>query len=196
MSASSKMRCIAPIFLDPAPCPVGASFANIGECGKLFGKTGNNQSPELHPNTKANSMFLSLNKASKEAEIAKSTLSEAIKSGRLSAEKDERGRYKIDPAELFRVFPKTSSNEQSEPQTNIVANTENLLVIERLQAELEAERRVTANMQETVADLRERLDKEGADRRALTAMLTDQTQTTEQGASVGWFDKLLGRKKT
>lgn len=141
-------------------------------------------------------MFLSLNKASKEAEIAKSTLSEAIKSGRLSAEKDERGRYKIDPAELFRVFPKTSPNEQSEPKPNTVTNTENLLVIERLQAELEAERRVTANMQETVADLRERLDKEGADRRALTAMLTDQTQTTEQGASVGWFDRLLGRKKT
>lgn len=102
---------------------------------------------------------------------------------------------KIDPAELFRVFPKTTPNEQTEPQPNIEPNAENRLIIERLQAEPEAEKRITANMEETVADLRERLDKEGADRRALTAMLTDQTQTTGHGANVGWFDKLLGRQK-
>ena len=133
-------------------------------------------------------MFLSLSKASKEASIAKSTLSEAINSGRLSADKDERGRYKIDPAELFRVFPKTTPNEQPEPQPNIEPNTENRLIIERLQAELEAEKRITANMEETVADLRERLDKENADnyqgkyvRPVKTKPFTRQSESSQSG---------------
>lgn len=86
-----KCGAIAPIFLGAAPCPLGAAFAKIGECGTLFGKTGKNQLSNPQPNMRENSMFLSLNKASKEAGIAKSTLSEAINSGRLSADKDERG---------------------------------------------------------------------------------------------------------
>jgi len=137
-------------------------------------------------------MKLTLNKAAKEAGIAKSTLSEAIKSGRVSAMKNNKGQYEIDPAELFREFPKTALNEHIEPQANTKENTEDRLIIERLQAELEAEKRITANMEDTVADLRERLDKEGADRRALTAMLTDQTQTTGQG---GGFWSIFGRKR-
>ena len=35
----------------------------------------------------------------------KSTLQRDIKAGRLSAPRDEKGRYKIDPAELARVYP-------------------------------------------------------------------------------------------
>lgn len=137
-------------------------------------------------------MFLSLNKASKEAGIAKSTLSEALKTGRLSADKDGRGRYRIDPSELFRVFPKSSPNEHKKPIPNTEMNTENLLLIARLQAELKAEQRITATMEETLSDLRERLDKEGTDRRALTALLTDQS--TKAKPSGGW--SLFGRKRS
>ncbi|MFP3813366.1 hypothetical protein, partial [Bacillus sp. SIMBA_005] len=49
-------------------------------------------------------MELSLSQAAKEANVAKSTISRAIEKGRLSARKDDLGRYHIDPAELFRVF--------------------------------------------------------------------------------------------
>lgn len=55
-------------------------------------------------------MYFSLGQAAKEAGVAKSTISKALSSGKLSyAEKSTAG-YKIDPAELFRVFPKSSAN--------------------------------------------------------------------------------------
>jgi len=49
-------------------------------------------------------MHLSLGQAAKETGMDKSTLSRAIKSGKLSATRQENGGYAIDPAELFRVF--------------------------------------------------------------------------------------------
>ena len=50
-------------------------------------------------------MALTLNQAAKACGRSKSTLLNAIRSGRMSAPKDARGRYVIDPAELHRVFP-------------------------------------------------------------------------------------------
>ena len=59
-------------------------------------------------------MKMSLNKAAKVCGRAKSTILEAIKSGRLSAPKDARGRYEIDASELHRVFP-FNAPEHTEP---------------------------------------------------------------------------------
>lgn len=50
-------------------------------------------------------MALTLNQAAKTCGRSKSTLLNAINSGRMSAPKDDRGRYAIDPAELHRAFP-------------------------------------------------------------------------------------------
>src|SRR5690554_6264719 len=59
---------------------------------------------------------LSLNKAAKEASIAKSTLLHALNSKRLSAEKNEKGHWEIETSELFRVFPKSGLFEHTEPK--------------------------------------------------------------------------------
>jgi hypothetical protein len=53
-------------------------------------------------------MYLSLGQAAKEAGVAKSTISKALSSGKLSFREKNSDGYKIDPAELFRVYPKTS----------------------------------------------------------------------------------------
>lgn len=119
-------------------------------------------------------MYLSLNKAAKEASISKSTLSEALNSGRLTANKDDRGRWRIDPAALFQVFPKTTSNERIEPKPNTDANTDLRIEIAELRASLDAEKRLSESLSDQIGDLRERLDKEGEERRKLTALLTDQ----------------------
>lgn len=50
-------------------------------------------------------MALTLNKAAQTCGHSKSTLLDAIRSGRMTAPKDGRGHYVIDPAELHRVFP-------------------------------------------------------------------------------------------
>lgn len=49
--------------------------------------------------------YLTLGEAEKEVGVTKSTISRAIKDGRLSANRNEHGHYQIDPAELFRVYP-------------------------------------------------------------------------------------------
>ena len=62
-------------------------------------------------------MKLSLNKASQTCGRSKSTLLEAIKSGKMSAPKNDRGHYSIDPAELHRAFP-FEMIDQPEPVPN------------------------------------------------------------------------------
>jgi len=71
-------------------------------------------------------MVLTLNKAAQTCGHAKSTLLDAIRSGRMTAPKDERGRYAIDPAELHRVFPfgasDRSADRSPEPQPTTPEN--------------------------------------------------------------------------
>lgn len=121
-------------------------------------------------------MTLSANQAAKEAGKTKKTILDAIKSRRLSASKNNKGHWQIEPAELFRVYPKTGTNHPTDTATiPPLENHENRFEIERLRAELKSAHQLTEAMSDQVADLRERLDKEGEERRALTAMLTDQT---------------------
>ena len=134
-------------------------------------------------------MTMTLNEAAKACRKAKGTVLKAIKDGRLSAPKDSNGRYEIDPSELHRVFPVTTTNQSEKPQLTTADDQENRIEIERLRAELKAAQTLSDNMAETVADLRERLDREGEERRQLTAMLTDQ-RMAGQGGKRGLFSFL------
>ena len=62
--------------------------------------------------------YLTLGEAEDEVGVAKSTISRAIKAGRLSAKKNEHGHYQIDPAELFRVYPPSPRNSEETPERN------------------------------------------------------------------------------
>ena len=59
-------------------------------------------------------MYLSLGQAAREVGVAKSTISKALSSGKLSYRKKNSDGYKIDPAELFRVYPKTTKTDADE----------------------------------------------------------------------------------
>jgi hypothetical protein len=48
---------------------------------------------------------LGLRQAAQQAGVSKSTISRAIRSGRLSAARNDDGGFAIDPAEVFRVYP-------------------------------------------------------------------------------------------
>lgn len=71
-------------------------------------------------------MHLTLNKAAQTCGRSKATLLAAMKSGRLSASRDDRGRYAIEPAELHRVFPFQMSDRSPdrfpEPQPTTFGN--------------------------------------------------------------------------
>jgi hypothetical protein len=116
-------------------------------------------------------MKFSLGQAAKETGLDKSTISRAIKSGRLSAQRKEGGGgYEIDPAELFRVFP-PASKEQVPPSLPTDASTDVLLENRELRIKLEAAAARIRDKEEEVRDLRRRLDLEGEERRKLTMML-------------------------
>lgn len=130
-------------------------------------------------------MKLSLNKAAKEANVAKATLLDALKSGRLSAAKGDKGYWEIDPSELFRVFPKTGSGVAAEPtptphENHIKTTHDKALEVEikmlREQlAFLEAERdRERDQLGDQIQNLREQIDRQNADHRQILSLLTDQ----------------------
>jgi len=137
-------------------------------------------------------MKLTLNQAAKECGRAKSTLSKAIKSGKLSAERGDKGAFLIDTAELYRVFPRSSNGDQRLPIENPLneqGNRDLEREVETLREQintvnLERERERT-QLSETISDLRSRLDRESEERRALTAMITDQRG--RQGSKRGFL---------
>lgn len=92
-------------------------------------------------------MYLSLNQAAKETGKGKGTISKAISSGKLSVVSKDGNSYKIDPAELFRVFPKNSvttsnQNHLETPSDHPETTIENIRLkaeLDVLKAKLEAE---------------------------------------------------------
>jgi hypothetical protein len=107
---------------------------------------------------------------------SKATISRAIKAGRLSAARSEGGDYAIDPSELHRVYPATGGAQpgmkrSATPNGAETAPSPETVALHQLLAERE----------ETIRDLRTRLDAEGEERRRsaderrqLLAMLADQ----------------------
>jgi excisionase family DNA binding protein len=127
--------------------------------------------------------YFTLGEACKQAKVSKPTLSKAIKNGRLSAEKQPDGSYRIQPAELFRVFPpetppnglsrnefdgRETGNETQLARDQIAELRQRLAL---LTGERERERQ---QLTDQIMDLRRRLDSEAEERRRLTLIVTDQ----------------------
>jgi hypothetical protein len=154
--------------------------------------------------------LFTLNQAAKETGKSKATILEAIRGGRMSAPKDEQGRYQIDPAELFRVYPPTGRLPVSETATDPHRpTTETAFLLEKV----ELLERIIQGIEDERDDLRRRLDAEAQARekaaddvRRLTLILTHQTpaepplttqptETTTPTSKGGLFEKLFGRGK-
>ena len=134
---------------------------------------------------------LSANRAAKEAGIAKKTLLEAISSGRLSAYKNDKGHWDIEPSELFRVYPKTGTNEykkpipthhnspQKQPGNNALDTEVKMLreQMDEIRSTGERERQVLIDQIET---LKEQAERQSADHRQALAALTDQRKVRKR----------------
>ena len=115
-------------------------------------------------------MSYSLGQAAKAAGKAKSTILRAVRTGRVSASKAEDGTYRIDPAELHRVFdaPVAAPVQSNDADQGSEPLEWFQLRLELVERERERER---DQMQATIDDLRARLDR-SEDR--ITALLADQ----------------------
>ena len=87
-------------------------------------------------------MKLTLGQAAKTAKRSKGTLSKALNLGGISAEKDDKGRWQIDPSELSRwmsanPFPNSIENQSETPEEtheNSVLGVEVKMLRERIEA--------------------------------------------------------------
>lgn len=112
------------------------------------------------------------------------TITRAIKSGKISAFKDETGAWRIAPSELHRVFPPLAQplrnpevQEDTTPMQESKSNAPNALLEElsTLRERVRSQDHLLTDRAEQIADLRSRLDREGEERRKLAAiLLTDQ----------------------
>jgi|TARA_R100000781_G_scaffold109846_1_gene74982 hypothetical protein len=146
---------------------------------------------------------LSANRAAKEAGIAKKTLLESISSGRLTASKNDKGHWEIEPVELFRVYPKSGSVKYEKPLTTLQENgtktSENIALeievkmlreqIERMDTERDRER---LQLTEQVEALREQAERQSADHRRALAALTDQRERAAEHPKRGLWARLVG----
>ena len=107
---------------------------------------------------------------------SKATISKAIKSGKISADKQANGSYKIEPSELHRVYPPTLSTvdpERSETPNSTIVNLRETI---ELEYELKAAR-------QRITDLEEDRDQW---RQQANRLLTHSEQ-----AKRGWFKRLF-----
>jgi Helix-turn-helix domain len=115
-------------------------------------------------------MSYTIGEAARATGRSKPTISRAIKSGLISASRNDDGSYVIDPAELHRVFPPVERAGNSEPEMTRSDPP-------ALQREIEVLRQFIASQDETISDLRHRLDQADEERRAaqaqVAALLTD-----------------------
>lgn len=132
-------------------------------------------------------MGYTLGEAAKATGKAKTTIQRAVKGGRISASKTSTGAYDIEPSELHRVFPVTvaqpSIRNDTQPSDKSRENDADVLQVkvEMLEQQLRRE-------EDTIEDLRKRLDR--AESRIVS--LTD-LRPQPSPATKGWFDRILGR---
>lgn len=129
-------------------------------------------------------VLLTLRQAAELTGKSKSTLTRAIKSGRLSASRDAEGMYAIDPAELARAYPFVERpeaphdarhgaprNSETEPDDAAILRLRLSLLVDERDRERTAAEREREQLAATVADLRMRLDR--AEQR-ITALISNQ----------------------
>ena len=126
------------------------------------------------------SFYLTLSQAAKETGKSKGTISKYIKNGKLAyVSKDELG-YKIDPAELFRVFPQ---KKQETPSNERLETPEKPMETMRLRHELELTRKDLQHEREKSKSLETERDK-WQEQAEQTLRLTDQRQPKNQNWAV------------
>ena len=132
-------------------------------------------------------MSYTLGTAAKATGKSKSTIQRAIQSGRMSATPLEDGSYRIDPAELARVFPLVSRDSTAQPDAERYATANDT---DGLRGQVQVLRELIQQIEGERDDLRRRLDTEAEARgkaaddvRRLTLILTHQPDPTPAPAT-------------
>ena len=137
-------------------------------------------------------MAYTLGQAAKATGLSKPTLSEAIKRGRISASKDDFGRYQIDPAELHRVYPPlpTSTGKTGVQSEQNLTNdlTAKIMVLEaRVQALEELKTQIAAERDRLLGVIEE----QAGSVKQLTYQPKPAPTTAAAGTTTNFWKKLF-----
>ena len=133
--------------------------------------------------------MLTLAEAAQETGLTKPAIFKSIKNGKISASKDARGQWMIDPAELFRVYAPASKKETAEPQT---AHLSLLLKLKELEAKLDVTDQRLRDKDQEINDLKAQRDHWRTQAEHITRLLTDG-RAHEQKKKSGLWAWLLGK---
>jgi phage terminase small subunit len=146
-----------------------------------------------------NDFYLTLGQAAKESGHSKTAIHKALQNGKLSyIEKTTEG-YKIDPSELFRVFPKTAKDDDKE-QSGTPENTEKQAVLvekirgleDKLEIILRERDRERQQLTDTIEDLKTDRDQW---RQQATNLLTHEPEAKpEPQKKTGFLQRLFRGK--
>jgi len=154
-------------------------------------------------------MPYSLKDAAEAVGMGKPAILKAIQKGKISATKDEHGQWRIDPAELHRVYPPVSGNDAAtaseEPEETVGNTTGNSLLRQEIQFLREQvalystmrddERKMLAGQ---IEDLRRDRDDLRGERDRLLKVIEEQAGTVkfltappgEDSAKPGLFERI------
>lgn len=144
-------------------------------------------------------MKLTLGQAAKAAKRSKGTLSKALNSGAVSAEKDDSGRWQIDPSELSRWMsanpiyktPENRLEARLGTPENSALSVEVKMLREQIDAMIAERDRERGQLVDQIEDLRARLDGAEGERGRLNALLTDQRDKAERSARSGFWARIF-----
>lgn len=119
--------------------------------------------------------MLSLAEATEQVGKSRSTLIRAIKAGKLSANRNEHGDYRVDPAELHRVFPDAARHDESDGASPSAPN-DSPLVADLLEM-VKGKDSEIAEMRDELSDTRKRLNEM---REAMSALPSPESVALEK----------------
>ena len=135
-------------------------------------------------------MAYTLGEAAKATGKSKPTIQEQIKKGRISAVKDDFGRYQIDPAELHRLYPPVSLEKPEIERDLTSLMKEKEAEISGLQDRLKAISELKERIERECEDLREDRNYWRLQARALPAPAAQTQEAIPQ--KKGFFRRLFG----
>lgn len=149
-----------------------------------------------------NTMKLTLGQAAKHAGRAKGTLSKALSNGQISAEKDDKGRWQIDPSELQRwmeanPLPNTLENQGATPsETPKNTNGNSVLEVEvkMLREQMAEVRSLNDRERQVLVDqieaLKQQAERQSREHMQALAVLTDQRDKAAEPPKRGLLARL------
>ena len=113
--------------------------------------------------------LLTLSQAAKLAKKSKSTLHEAIHSGRLKASHNDKKQWQIDPDDLLKLYPQNERKTNKENESHFNIPNDKIAVLQQKIERLEQQLSEVNNERN---ELQNELNEEKEERRKLTAYLT------------------------